>query len=451
MTPRPIACALAFLLASAAVSAQTPAAAQPPKDAKDAKKEPTADEKKAAEAFQAGKLDDALKALQVAAKANPNMAPPKVILAQWCVNTQQGPQARVLIEQAAAEDEGHPDVLLTNAMFAMNEGRLTDTILSCNAALAAAESPRWDAAAKKRYQREARTGLANACEARGNHQAVKTQLTALLELDPKNPGFRHRLARANFLLNLPDDALTQLQAAFKDDPTLDPPELAMAQFSAAKRDFPKAEEWYNKAVAAHPNSAKVHRGFAVYLLERGRADAGKAHLAAAQKLEPTARETKFLAGLFARYARDYKAAQQVFEELVRDHPSFAQAAMNLALVLAEAGDANGKRRATELAEAFARQFQNQSEPRTIYAYTLFKAGRTTDAEKVGRSAFGLGAVTPDGAYFMGLILADRGAGEDAQKILRAAVESKDTFCYRKEAEALLADLDKKFPPVPPKK
>jgi tetratricopeptide (TPR) repeat protein len=435
----------AFLALLAFVFLASAAPAQPPPKEKD-KKDPTADEKKAAEAFQAGKLDDALKALQAAAKADPTMSPPRVVLARWSLEARQGPQARTLIEQAAAEDPTHPDVLLTNASFALGEGRVTDTILSCTAALAAADNPRWDAAAKKRFQREARTGLAAAFDRRGDHASVKTHLAALLDLDPRNSQVRQRLARANFLLDRPDDALTELRAAFKDDPTLDPPELTMAQLHTLKKDFAKADEWYAKAVAAHPGAAKVQRGFAGYLLDRGRADAAKGHLAAAQKLEPAARDTKFLAGLYARHTKDYPAAQQAFEEMVREHPSFAPAAANLALVLAEAGDANAKRRATELAEAFVRQNPNLPEARTIYGYTLLKAGRAADAEKAAKSAIGLGPLSPDGAYFLAVILNDRGAAEDAQKVLRLAAESADGFVYRKEAAALLAELDKKFPP-----
>ena len=53
----------------------------------------------------------------------------------------------------------------------------------------------------------------------------------------------------------------------------------MAQLCTASQDFPKADEWYGKAVAAHPNSAKVHRGFAGYLLDRGKLDTARAHAA----------------------------------------------------------------------------------------------------------------------------------------------------------------------------
>jgi len=68
---------------------------------------------------------------------------------------------------------------------------------------------------------------------------------------------------------------------------------------------------------------------------------------------------------------------------------------------------------------------------------------------MGRSAVGQGSLSPDAAYFLAKVFADRGANEEAQKIVKAACESKDGFVYRKEGEGLLAELDKKLPP--PKK
>jgi tetratricopeptide (TPR) repeat protein len=436
---RPRVLAACVLLSAASALAQ-----QPKKDPP-----PPSGEQRAKEAFKAGKLDEAIKLLQEAAKADPSLSPPKVIASRWCVEAGQGQQARLLIERAAIEDPGHPDVFLTNASFALAEMRVTDTILSCNAALAAAENPRWDAEARKRYQREARLGLADAFAVRGDFASVKTQLLALLERDANNALLRQRLAQANFLLNKPEDAFADLQTAHKADPTLDPPELSMAKMWTTKRDFPKAEEWYGKAVAAHPNSARVQRDIAGYMLDRGRLDTARAHLAAAQKIEPNAKETKAMAGLIARYARDYKAATATFEELVKDYPSFGFAVVNLALVLAEDGDADARRRAIELADGYVRQNPRAVEGRAILAYCLLKAGRTADAERVARSVEGLGAASPDAAYFIAKVLAERQATDEAHRIVKSACESKDGFVYRKEAEALLAELDKKV--TPPKK
>ena len=407
--------------------------------------QPTGDEKKAREAFQAGKFDDALKLLQAAAKANPALPPAKVVLSRWFLEAENGPMARTVLEQAAAEDPEHPDVLLTNAAYALRDGRVLDAVLSCQAALAATNSPRWDAAAKKRYQRDARLGLAGAFEARGDFASAKAQFIVLLESEPKNPQLMLGRARMSFLLNKPDDALGDLKAAVAEDPTLDPPELTMAQLWVQKADLPKAEEWLKKAVAAAPNVAKVQRAYAGFLLDRGRIEDARAPLAAALKIDPAAPETKAMAGLLARHARDYPTATKVFEELVRDHPAFAFATANLALTLADSGDAAGKKRALELAEVYVRQNPRLSEAHAVYGYCLYRNGRSADAEKSLQNAIGLGPVTPDAAYFLARLMVDKMLFEDAQKLLKASIGSPEASVYRKDAEALLAEVEKKLP------
>jgi tetratricopeptide (TPR) repeat protein len=231
--------------------------------------------------------------------------------------------------------------------------------------------------------------------------------------------------------------------------TLDRPELGMAQLWAAKGDFPKAEEWFAKATQAYPTEAAVHRGYASYLLDRGRVDAAKAHLDAARKIEPTARETKALAGLMARYQKDMATATAVFEEMVREYPNQAFGIANLALVLSESVDANNKRRAVELAEGYVRQNQRTAEAYAIYGYTLLKNDRLADAEKAVMTAASLGSLTPDSAYFLARVLNQKERIEEAHKVLKDALASQAAFVYRSDAQALFNDLDKKVPP--PKK
>lgn len=432
------------LAAAVLLALATAAAAQDPKNPP--KTDPPAtDEQKAREAFAAGKFDDALKLLQSATKNNAAAMPPKVTMSRWFLEAKKGSDARVLIEQAATEDPAHPDVLLTNGMYALNEGRVTDAVLNLEAALNAAGATRWDAAARTRFQREARLGLVAALERRGNFAAVKDHLAALLKDDPKNPRLRVGLARANFLLGRPDEAFADFQAARKDDPTLDPAELTMGQLWAQKGDYAKADEWFQKAAAAGQGSARVHRAYAGYLLDRGKADAAKAHLAAAEKAEPTARDTKALVGLMARYNRDLITATRVFEELVREHPADGFATANLALVLAESADANQKRRAVELAEVFANQNPRSAEAAAIYGYCLFRAGRLADAERALGLAASTGQANLDTAYFLACVLTEKAKPEDAHKLLKEALGREGPFVYRKDAEKLFADLEKRVP------
>ena len=91
---------------------------------------------------------------------------------------------------AASENPDHPQVYLTNASLALNEGRVTDTILNCDKALALSAADRWTGDQKREARSQARNGLSNAYEARRDWAAARSQLASLLEEEPKNGRLR---------------------------------------------------------------------------------------------------------------------------------------------------------------------------------------------------------------------------------------------------------------------
>ena len=417
----------------------------PKPDAKADAKKPTAEEDKATELLRAGKVDDALAELRKAARANPRFPLPRLRLAEMLLKGGQGPAARGQIEIAAAEEPRHPGVYLANGSIAFGEGRLTDTILNCQMALGFAAEPRWDAEQKATFNREARLGLAAAFEKRRDWPAAKEQLTALLNDDPKNTLARQRMAAVQFWLGGPEQAFAELQAARRDDPTAELPELAMSQLWAQK-DEAKGEEWMKKAVSTHPKEAKAHRAYAALLMDNGRADAAQLYVDQAAQLDPKGRDTLLLKGLLARYKKDWATAEPLFDDLNRDRPNDPFAAWNLALVLAESADPDKRRRAVDIAEAEVRKNQRNAEGFSVLGYCYFKAGRLDDAERALGTAAAGGQVRLDTAYFLARVLAERGKVEDAHRIAKEAANGRGPFPYRADAQALADALAKKLPP-----
>jgi tetratricopeptide (TPR) repeat protein len=433
----------ALALAAALCAAST---AQPPAPA------PSAGEAKAKELFNTGKFDDALKELQAAAKADPKQPPPKVTMAAWFYEARQGQAARQLVEAAAAEDPTHPSVYLLNASFAFGEGRLTDTILSAKVVLELASNPRWNPEQRSRFLREARTALARSFEARQDWSAARDYLTAILQDDPKYGPARQRLAAVVFRLGKPDDAFAELQRAYKDDPASALPELQMADLYAAANDDAKAEEWFKKAVAAYPKDAKPARGYSIWLLNAGKADAARQYMEEAVKLDRAGEDTLKLQGLMARYRKDYAEAEKIFEALHQKHPNDAFATWNLALALAESGDKGKQQRAAEVAEAEVRRNQQAPEGYAVLAWCYHKAGRPDEAEKAVAPLLQTGAMpSRDAAYFVAKVLADKGKFEAAFIALKAADQARGVYVYRADAQKLLAEVEKKVPKKDEKK
>lgn len=435
-----------------ALSGMASAAAQP---------KPPAELEKPLELFRAGKFDDCLEELRKATKANANLLPPRVILADWFVKANQGANARLNIERAAAEDPRHPDVYLLNASFAFGEGRITDALLNLQLAQQLAADVRWTAEQRKRFLLESRLGQASCLENRGDVAAARESLLAVLTDDPKNGAVRQRMAAATFALGKPDEAFTELVKARADDPAVELPELRMAALWSAKAaTTPKAEEakahrdqaegWLKKAVAAHPKSIRPFTTYANWLLEDGRPDAAAPYVDAAAKLEPTARDTLGVQGLLARHRKDFAAAEATFERLYKDGPSDPFALANLALVLAESADVEKQKRAINLAGALMQQNQRSVDAAAVLGWSKLKAGRLDEAEQDFAAVLKAGGqLSLDSVYFLAKMLTERKKVEDAHKFLTAAVDARGPFVYRADAKALLAELAKQLPP--PKK
>lgn len=428
----------AALFAAAALAGGV--AAQPP-----APPAVSAAEEKARELFAAGKFDDALKELQSAVKQNPKLPPPRVTLADLFFKAKQGAAARQNLEAAAAEDPKHPDVYLLNASFAFGEGRFTDAVLSCQAALALAADPRWDADQRKRYAREARLGLAASFERRRDFAAARDQLTVVLADEPKNGPVRVRLGNALFLAGKPEEAFAEFQTARRDDPASDIPELQMAALFIAQGAADKAEEWLKKAVAAGPADAKPHRTYAGWLLDQGKVAEAQVYVDSAARLDPASPELASLRGLYHRYKKEFALAEPIFEKLHRESPANTFAAWNLALTLAESGDKEKIRRAVEMAEAEVKKNPRAGEGYVVLGWCYYKAGRMDEAEKALVAAAQLGALSRDGAYYFAKVMADKQRVEDAVRTLKAAAEARGAYVYRDDAQALLADLEKRLP------
>lgn len=395
---------------------------------------------KAESLFREGKTAEAFAKLQEALKKHPELPPARLLLARLQFAANQPGPARQSLEQVAVEVPYHPDVFLTNASQALSEGRLTDTILSCQAALSLADTDRWPIDQKKTFRREAHAGLAAAFETRKDWESARTHLLALLEFEPKSSAFRQRLARAQFMLGRETEALNELRQATRDDEKTELAEVAMARLWSFKGDTQKAEDWFEQAVQKAPKDARVHRAFGGWLLDHGRLDGARIHIEAALTLDPKSRDGLALKGLFARYQKDHATAAKIFDELLREEPGNFYASNHLALALAEMPDQ--QHRAIQLAEVNARQYPRMADALATLGWIYFKAGRLEDAEKALTASASSGQISSDTAYYLARLLKAKGRVTDAKEILKKAVESEGAFVNRGNANSLLTEMEK---------
>jgi len=262
-----------------------------------AKSDPLVDE--ATKAFEGGDVAMALRKYEEAAKNNPTLSPPELWLARAQFAAGHAKLGREMLERALIKYDDHPECYLTNAKIALSEGRTTEAVLNLQAALRFANLPRWNAAERKSFKKEANAGLAMAYERRGDWDAARKHLEAWVNDDLANAGLRVRLAQALFMTDKVADAHSVLKEAMRLEPELGQPEVFMAQFQSQKinsamdeneklANDKKVEEWFRKAMELYPNNARPYIAYAGWLKDEGRIVDARVVITLCKKLEATA-------------------------------------------------------------------------------------------------------------------------------------------------------------------
>ncbi|MFL5329773.1 MAG: tetratricopeptide repeat protein [Gemmataceae bacterium] len=428
------------------VEAQTAAPAQP-----NANQADDQDLNAAAALLREGRTDEAFRKVQEVVKRNPNLKPPRLILAHLAMRVIPQ-QARGFLEQAAAETPDHPDIYLTNAELSFNESRLSDAILNSMKALELANAPKWNAEQRTVFQKSAHSILAGLYERRKDWNNARAHLAAWLALDPKNGSARERYGAVLFRLGQVDEAQKEFQLAAKDDSTVMPATVLMARQymnrnDAKSDDMKRAGQFFESAVNAEPNSARVHIAYADYLLQLGNAEAARVHADMAVKLDPKNQEARYFQGVVARMSKDFATAEKIFQELYTASPNNINAANQLALVLVESQDPANRRRGLEIAQANGRQYPQNPNILSTLAYCFYRNGNASEARKILDAILnGVPVPPPDTAYYIALILAeDKQALDETKNVLKAALETPGAFFYRKEAQAMYDRLNASKP------
>ena len=383
------------------------------------------------------KPEDAFETLKRAVTAHPELPPARLLMALLFFAAGNNAQGTSLLEQAAAESPEHPEVLSALGKLAIAEHRHAYSRLAFEKAVALKLPTNWGDARRHQFEATCQEGLSLLAESRQDWSEAHVRLTRLIELDPKNGPAHHRLARALFWLNKPDQAISELRAGSRLDPLLEPPAVAMGRLYAQNRNTSKAAEWLDNAVKENPKDPRVRMATANWLLEQGKAEEASEQLKLARSLQGSTREFQRLQGLIARQLTDYPEAEAAFQSLLQESPGDMFASDQLALVLADQEDPTKKSRALQLAELNARAFPNDPETLSTLGWVLFRTGRVEDAERALRAAASRGPIGSDTAYFLARVLAARGLINDARALIQTALQTPGTFISRRDAKQWL--------------
>ncbi|MCY2964731.1 MAG: tetratricopeptide repeat protein, partial [Planctomycetota bacterium] len=160
--------------------------------------------------FRRGDRESALKSLEAAAKTDPELPPPRVMLARMLLFDREVDAARKLLEEVASQQPGYLGTYALFGNLAMAEGRISDAQAQYEKVLRLAEESK-DKSDRQRLEIRGWSGLASVAEARRDWTTATGALRHCLERDPANGSARQRLARALFSSGEVDLAISEIE------------------------------------------------------------------------------------------------------------------------------------------------------------------------------------------------------------------------------------------------
>ena len=368
-----------------------------------------------------GRQDEALALIREQAAKHPEWPPPPLILARMLLRDGQALPGRRALEQAAVEAPEHPEVYLTFGKLDLADGHLSDAQLNYENAQALLGSGQWDAERVRAFRREALAGLDAVAETRADWKTAREHLNAWLELEPKNGPVRQRLGGVLFRPRQTRGRVRRVQAGGQGHAVAGAGRDHHGPVVHQRGDITKAQEWFDYAPRARAGQRPgPHRPRGLAPRSRTCAKDASKEADEALKLDPKSTECARLKGFIAWHLRDLAGAETLIEPLHRDTPDDAGSANLLALVLVEQDDPEKRARGLKLAEVNARQNPRSHEVQATLGWAQYRSGHLDKAEPTLRAAVQGFRMSPDIAYFLARVLADKGHKDDAVKILKSA-------------------------------
>ncbi len=383
-----------------------------------------------------------LELLKTAAEKHPELPPARMMLARLLYSANQAPLGRATVEQAVNEDPNEPDAYVVLGDIAFQERRFTEAELLFRRAAELTASLADGSPRKRSYLIRSHAGSSAIAESRQKWEEAKKELEAWLKLDNQNAGAHFRMGRVLFGLKQHDRAYEELKVASASDANLPPPPITMGRLHEQDANRDEASKWMNQAIATAPKDLKTRLGVGQWLWETGQLDEARKHAEEAAKIDSNSLEAKLLCGMVARFRKDYTQAERWFELAHLQSPSNVNATNQLALVLVAQQDEGKRRRAMELAQLNVRQFPQNPEVAATLGWVFYQFRRLDQAAQALDVAAKRGSLSSDAAYYMAKISFDLGKANDAERLLKFALNAPGVFAHREDAKTMLDSMTK---------
>ena len=391
-------------------------------------------------------LDGARTLLDETRGKNPHLPPTNVMLAKLFLASNQLAPARSSLEQATMGEPNDPEPYVLFGELALRERRITDAGQLIQRAITLNETYTGNDMRKRDLQsRSFRVAFA-VSEAREDWTTAKKYAEQWRTSDNSNSAARTQLARAQFKLDEEKEAYKTLTELYKEDDTIQRPEITMALLYEQSDNDARAKALMKLAIDRAGTDLNTRLSVANWAIRNNNVKEAEKHVNEATRLDKTSLQAMLLSGLVARYSKDWSTAETAFSTAHAQSPANFDASNQLALSLIEQAESDKKRRALEFSQINAQAFGNATQPRSreamvTYAWVLFKMGRVGDAVNRIRDITQRGNVGGESAYFAARILSEAGLGNASAQLLKPVIDSETNFPTRHDAIELFSRVE----------
>jgi Tfp pilus assembly protein PilF len=402
---------------------------------------------KAVAAFNNSKRHEALDILNALYKSHPEIAPPRVVMAQMFAQAKLGEAVRANLEFGTEETPTDPEAYLLLGEIALRQGHLTAAELLLKRADETVRNYAANPTRKKNLQSSLLRVLSDLFEARQRWTQMEQCVDEQIKLDGQNSTFLRRKGIAIFRQNRDNDAkqfflqADQLDRANKETGQKGlPADAAMSQLYLARGDRDNARSSLENALNTYPDSKEI-LALAVQMrvsddkLEEAKPLAET--LLSKDPASPAAKRSRAIVGL---YLQEYALAEKLFQELLLESPSDSQAQNGLALALCEQGSPDKLKRALEYATDNVRKNQNNSEFWGTLGWVQYKANLIEEAARSLRQSISTGQINAATAFYHARLALKANKIDEAKQFLTLALQGNNQFAKRREAVDLLKQL-----------
>lgn len=408
-----------------------------------------AEVERSVEQFRTGDFDGCQASLAAAVKRDQTLLPSRLLFAKVCLIHRRRDMARAALDRFAVEEPAHPEIPLILGRLALEDRRWTEATILFRVGLDALEKSTLPPDLVRGLRGDGFSGLAIASQGRSDWIGAEAAWKALIAVEPRLARAKVGLGEALFHRGNRDEALASFQKARLDDARLEPATLALARLVASTRPVNEAEDAFVRAAKGDPDDARTRLALAQFLAEQDRPAEAQVEAEAAGKLVPRSEDVRYLQGILALDRGAYAEAEAIGRSLHEADPGSMIASDLWASALVEQPDESLKHKAATIAGLNVRLRPQSAQARATLGWIEYRRGRLAEAEEQLRAALATGTASSDAVYALARVLSDRGRFDEAAGLVKAALEAKGRFRFRRDAVVLRDQLAKRPKINPP--